>query len=172
MPIVNLNTFYEQLNDLIDQPHEYNRLISRAIGELYGTAIVWEDGVPYSRDPATGFFVSLARPIITAGMYGKNIKDTYLRIDGVPTMGEQGFLIPRKALCTGLWAKSRNADNWSLELRKNGVPISLATVNISGSFGQATGLIVTLEAGDRIQLFANGTKIDFPIAGIELSWRL
>lgn len=166
------NVFYEELNRLGHDPQEYNRLLAKVIGDLQKQNIQWDNGVPYVFDPYTLKWVSTARPILVSSYYGRNQSSRYLKIGEVPSAEQQGFFVPRKAIVTGLWGKSRSVGNWILELRRNGSPITLASVVISGSFGSVIGLDVELNQDDWIQLYMNGTKVDYPIAGIELSWRL
>jgi len=165
---------YEELNRLGNEPHEYNRLLSKIIAELRdgGGLIQWDDGIPYIFDPLRLKWMSLSRSPQVASYYGQNQKRRYLKFGEVPSMGEQGWHVPRKAVVTGLWAKSRSVEKWYLELRRNGIPITLASVEINGSFGNSTTLDVDLEENDWIQLFMNGTKVDHPVACVELTWRL
>lgn len=87
-------------------------------------------------------------------------------------MSEQGFLIPRPATITGLWAKSRSQQAWTIEVRKNGIPITLVSVPVVTSKGYDGSIDVDLQPGDWIQLFLNGNAVEHPIACCELAWRL
>jgi len=135
-------------------------------------AIVWDSGVPYIYDPLRNKKLSLTRTIISSALYGGSISDSYLRLDGVATMAEQGFLLPRKATITGLWAKSRIGAGWYIEVRKNGVPITVSSVQIIAGSGLDGTIDIDLNQGDWVQLFAQGSAIKHPIAACELAWRL
>lgn len=171
---VDITKLFEQLNEAVDSPIEYNSIISKTVSDLINNfvSVTWVDGIAYLTEPVSGLNISTQRPVVTAGQYGLNLSNLYLKIDQVTTMGDQGFYLPRKAVVTGLWAKSRNNQSWQVQLRKNGNPISLASADIVNSFGQETGLSILLDEGDTLQLFASGTKIDHPIAGVEIAWRL
>lgn len=175
MPIP-LQELYEQFNRLVDKPHEYNRLLSSVLQDLYnsisGQSIVWDSGVPYILDPLRQKFLSLTRAVITSGWYGNSIEDRYLRLDGVVTMGAQGFVLPRPATITGLWAKSRSNGSWNIEVRKNGIPITLASVSIAAGSGSNDTIDLNLDQGDWIQFYLDGTAVEHPIAAVELAWRL
>lgn len=174
--MINLKELYEDLDRAIDKPHVYNRLISRVLQELQqniqSSSIVWDHGTPYIFDPFRQKLLSLTRPVVTAGAYGNSIDHRYLRLEGVATMGEQGFLIPRPATIVGLWAKSRSQASWTLEVRKNGIPITLVSVSVTGSMGRDNDIDADLNEGDWIQFYINGTAVEHPIASCELSWRL
>lgn len=164
--------FYEELNRLVNEPHEYNRLLARTIANFTQSMIQWQDGIPYILDPYRGKWVSFSRSPYVASYYGTNMSSRYLKFGEVASMSEQGLFIPKNAVVTGLWSKSRSTDNWILELRKNGSPITLASVDIVGSFGGVTTLDIDLDEGDWAQIFMNGAKVDHPVASLELTWRL
>ena len=168
---------FELLCDRIHDPREYSHIIAEAIDLLCNRSaeqeITWLDGIPYIKDPTRDKFISTFRPNLTTGWYGKNQKNRYLRMaGGVTTAGSAGYLVPRKAVITGLWAKSRNNTPWVIEVRRNDSPITLASVNIVGSFGKDLLLDVDLDEGDYLQFFLSGTGVDHPIASMEMAWRL
>jgi hypothetical protein len=175
MPPVCDNLF-ETLLSLIDKPYDYNQLIAKILCQLLQAAqqqqIVIDNGVPYFWDSDRSKMLSLARPIIRGGAYGEAIDSRYLKMEDVATAGAQGFLIPRKATLTGLWGKSRSNGNWTLEVRKNGSAITLASVIISSGSGQDSFVDLDLDEGDFVQFFAVGNDISHPIVAMEIAWRL
>lgn len=170
---VNFSTLFEDLVRNESHRFEYDRLLSEAIQTLAqgGAGIQWIDGVPYITDPGRSKNISLNRPEYTAGYYGLNQSSRYLRLDGVTTSANSGILLPRDAVITGLWGKSRSTGNWSIEIRRNGNPITLVSVNVVGSVGSDPELDVDLDAGDFIQFYMVGSGVDHPIAGVEIAWR-
>lgn len=176
MPLIPLQELYEQFNRLIDKPHEYNRLLSSLIAQLNdqlaGQTIVWDNGTPYIFDPLRQKYLSLTRTVITSAFYGNSIDDRYLRLDGVSMMGSQGFLVPRDGTITGLWAKSRSNGAWNIEVRKNGIPITLVNVTINSGSGYDNSVDIDIAQGDWLQLYLDGNAVQHPIAACELSWRL
>jgi len=167
---------FERLQDSMHQPEDYNHLLARTLQRicqaLSTSEITWYQGTPYLKDPDREKFLSANRPTLQSAYYGLNQKDRYLRMSGVTTAGNQGFLVPKPATITGLWAKSRSIGNWIIEARKNGNPITLVSVNITGSFGSDMLVDIDVEAGDYLQFFLNGNAVDHPIAAMEIAWRL
>jgi hypothetical protein len=169
------DNLFETLLSLIDKPYDYNQLIAKLLCQLLQAAqhqqIVIEDGVPYFWDSDRSKMLSLARPIIRGGANGNAIDSRYLKMDDVATAGDQGFLIPRPATLTGLWGKSRSTADWTLEVRKNGSNITLASVIISSGSGQDDFIDLDLDDGDYLQFYAIGNDISHPIVALELAWR-
>lgn len=172
---VDCENLFEVLISKIDKPHEHMHIIAellcKALDQAQETNIEYVGGVPMLLDPIRNKTLSLARPIINAGDHGRNKCDQYLKLADVHTAGEQGFLIPRKATITGLWAKSRSVGSWTVEARRNNVSLTLASANITGGQGSATNVDIDLDPGDTLQIFANGDGIDHPIAAVEIAWR-
>jgi len=166
---------FERLQESFHQPESYNHLLAKTLDHVcqivINGQINWVGGVPYSTDPLRGREISVNRVTLTSAYYGLNQSDRYLRIDGVTAAGSQGFLLPRKAIIAGLWAKSRSTGSWTIEARRNGSPITLASVVISSGFGSNDFIDVELIAGDFVQLFLSGTGVDHPIAAVEIAWR-
>lgn len=171
--MVDFNTLFERFNRLIDKPHEFNQLLVKTIidsANLFSIANV--NGVPVFQDTVRGKALSLTRPVFTASAFGNGITDRYLKIGEVPTQALQGMVMPRNATITGLWAKSRSTANWTIEVRKNGVPLSLVSLAITAGQGADPNVDMDLLAGDVLQVFANGSNISHIIAGVEVAWRV
>jgi len=172
---VDCDNLFELLMSKVDKPHEHTHIIAellcKALANSATGAIEYVDGVPMHPDPVRGKTLSTARPVVIGSAHGRNKCDMYLKIGDVPSAGLQGFLLPRKATITGLWAKSRSAANWTIEARRNGVSLTLASTLVSGGKGSATNVDIDLDAGDVLQIYANGDGIDHPIAAVEIAWR-
>jgi len=173
MPIP-LQQLYEEFNRRIDKPHEFNRLLSSIIAELAAGSpfIVQQGGMFYMLDNYRGEYLSLARPIITAGFYGNNVTNRYLRQDEVTMAGGSGFTIPRDATITAAWGKSRNTGGWNAEIRKNGIPITLVSIPIVSGIGYDDTVNIPLDAGDYIEFYLSGTGVEHPLVACELAWRI
>lgn len=173
---LNLNELFPRLDKAINDPHEYTHRLTAFLAEIaqlsQTTSFTYVDGVPYTFDPVREKYLSLSRAIFDSSFYGNNIINTYLRSGLVPTAGEQGFLLPRDATITALWGKSRSHGNWNLEIRKNGVPITVASVLISNAFGYDSNTDIDLNAGDWVQFYLNGTSVQHPIVACEIAWRI
>lgn len=173
---VDCDNLFELLMSKVDKPHEHMHIIAELLCKALQTSSVnnieYVGGVPMHPDQSRGNKVlSLSRPIIHAGVLGENKCNQYLKISEVPSAGAQGFLIPRKATITGIWAKSRSAANWTIEARRNNVSLTLASATVSGGQGSSLGVDIDLDAGDCLQIFANGDGIAHPVAAVELAWR-
>lgn len=172
---LNAQELFEKLVDTIDKPIEYSRLISGMLSDLVAQSaaqqIVLIDGVPYNLDTGRQKVLSLTRPVFQAAAHGANVSSRYLVTDGVPTAGPQGFYVPRDATITALWAKSRSNGPWSIEVRKNGANLTLASLAVIGSASANPQLNIDVSAGDWLQLFLVGTGVQHPIAALELAWR-
>lgn len=171
--MVNFNELFEQFNRLIDKPLDYNQLLVKSLVDAQGLVSVQVvNGVPVFQDAIRSKTLSLARPVFTASAFGNNMSDRYLKIGEVPAQGSQGMVMPRDATITGLWAKSRSTGNWTIEIRKNGIPLSLVGLAISGGQGADPNVDMDLNAGDVLQVFANGSNMSHIVAGIEVAWRV
>jgi hypothetical protein len=170
-PPYDYKKLFELLGERVNNQHDYNHVISWFIQGLSATNIVWFDGTPHLEDPTRGKLLSIGRPVFTAGYYGLNQKNRYLRMSEVTMAGDQGLYMPRPATITAMWGKSRSTGAWSAEVRKNGIPITLISVPIIGSFGSDITLNIDVDAGDHIQFYMNGMSVDHPIVGVELAWR-
>ncbi len=168
--MVDFNTLFEDLDALIDKPHDYNSLLVRALMQT-SAAFEWSGGVAFSFDPTRGKNLSVSRPVYNAGVYGLNHSNLYLRVAGVTTAGGAGIIVPRSATITALFAKSRSGTAWAIEVRKNDVPITLVSVPVVGGFGSDPQLDIDVDAGDTLEFYLSGSGVDHPIAGLEIAWR-
>ena len=152
--------FFEQLQEAMKQPEDYNHLLARTLNELCGllattqiTPLIQVGGVAYYIDVLRGKKLSTHRVTMNGSYYGLGQASRYLKLGEVTSAGSQGFLVPRPATITALWAKSRSTGSWTIEARKNGSPITLVSVSITSSFGSSMALDVDVAAGDHLQLF-------------------
>jgi len=174
--IFNRDTFFEDSNDRIDKPIDYNHLIASLFGDILDTLleqnIIFVDGIGYHLDTSRNKFLSVNRHFITAGAYGLTVTDRYLKVAEVPTAGDQGLRMMRAGTLTGIVAKSRSSAAWELEVRKNGVPITLVNLSVAGGGTSNPSIDVDFAEGDHIQIFAEGINISHPIVQIEYAWRI
>lgn len=171
-PTYDQKKFFEELVERIDKPIEYSHLIARFLSQLSTNQLVVMVGdIPYVQDPIRGKLLSCARTIFTASYYGLNQSSRYLRIDGVTSAGNQGILMPRNGTVTAMTAKSRSTGIWNFEVRKNGIPTTVAGITVTSSLGNDPILDVDFNAGDFLQFYMNGAGIDHPIVSVEIAWR-
>jgi hypothetical protein len=165
-----LQELFEELNKRIDKPIDYNHILGEVLSHSFNFQGSQIDGIWYSLDPTRGKYLSVARTILTAGQYGMNQASRYMRLNDIPMMST-GFLMPRDAVLTGIWAKSRSIGGWNIEVRKNDAPITLVSVPIINGSGADLSLNFDLSAGDVLQIYQNGSGIDFPIGALEFAWK-
>lgn len=176
LTLFEIQNLLEELLRLQDSPYAYNNLIARLLNDLWSMAaagtITYDGGVPYTLDPIRQKFLSLARPVFSAGGHGFGVTNRYLQLSGdVASMGQQGILLPRAATITAIAAKSRSTGSWLFEVRRNGVNITVASQAVAAGSGSNPNLDIDLDAGDWLQFYAGGTNIAFPEATVELAWR-
>ena len=167
---------FERLQRAHHHTEDYNHLLARTLNDLcrctFISGVKWVDGMPYLWDLSRSKWISLSRVTLQTAYYGLNQANRYLRVGTVTSCGAQGFLCPRPAVLTAIWAKSRSILTWTVEARKNGIPITLASANIINSFGSDLTLNVDVDAGDWLQVYLSGNSVDHPIAAVEFAWRL
>ena len=167
--------FFEKLQDASHQTEDYNHLLARTLNEICQTtsigAIQWSDGVPFIYDPIRMKHLSLNRALVPAGFYGTNGTDLYLRVSDVPSAGKQGFYCERNGTITALWAKSRSIGAWTLEVHKNGIPITLVSATINGGKGGDRDTDIDVSSGDWLQFYLNGTGVSYVNAFVEIAYR-
>jgi hypothetical protein len=174
LPPISLQTLFEDLMNNESHRERYNQLLARFI-QNFSTSlgiVTWTDGVPYILDPVRFKQISANRQIYMAGYYGQNQGTRFLKIEGVTTVGNHGILMPRNAVITGLFAKSRSTGNWSVNIKKNDNPTTLVNIPVVGSLGSNMNLNVDLNANDYAQIELVGSGVDHPTVGLEIAWRL
>lgn len=174
--IFDKDTFFEDLNNAYHDPHEYNHLISQIINEILNVQleqnIIFVDGIGYHLDTSRNKFIAVNRHFITAGAYGLTVTDRYLKVAEVATAGDQGVKMMRKGTITGIVAKSRSTATWTLEVRKNGVPLTVVSLTVGSGGTSNESIDVDFNKDDVIQIFIDGTNVEHPIVQIEHAWRI
>ena len=169
-----LQELFEALNDRIDKPIEYNHILTSIIQQIAAGSGLFTiaDGMVFFSDPSRTKDITVNRSNISGNIYSPNVVNRYMRIGKVPMQSDQGWNIPRDAVITGLWAKSRSTGSWSIEVRKNGVPVTLVSVPVVSGIGSNFGLDFDVDKDDWLQLYVSGTDVDYPIASLEIAYRL
>jgi len=175
---LNKDAFFERLEERVSDPQAYNHLLSGAIADLIemienaDASIIFIDGYAYHYHPTIGKTLSIEKQIITATDYGENVTNRYLRVGRVPGQGEQGVIMPRDGTIMGIRAKCRNNASWTMEVRKNGAPITVASIPIVNGDGYANLVNIDFDEGDFLQIYLNGDNISYPITQVEVAWRV
>jgi hypothetical protein len=136
-------------------------------------ALAIVDGVMYSYDGTRSKWLSVDRKQYWAARDNGGVSNTYLyALDSVPT-SVTGYRVLRNGTITGLVAQTSANSTWTLQVRRNGVVTAIATLSLSATTGsQTTTTNVDVSQGDRLQLFASGSSIANPVAGLEIAWRI
>jgi hypothetical protein len=173
--IFNRNKFFEDLNARIDKPIDYNHMITQIIAEILDQMeeqeIFFVEGVGYHYDPVRQTYLSVDRNYTVAGGYGLKVKDRYLKIAEVPTAGEQGIRMPRAGTITGLSVKSRSTADYYIEIRRNGVPLTLVSMLVENGGTHNNAINIDFSEGDHLQIYLDG-EAEHPIAQLECAWRV
>lgn len=142
---------------------------SAPTNNLADGAIAIIDDILSTYDDTRGKFISVDRHQLHSGRKGR-ATNIYLRIagDGIPS-NVSGYVVPRNAVIVAISAGTETAKTWTLEIHVNGS--SVATLSCTGIATYATDRNVNVSAGDKIQFFASGTAIPWPVAMVELGWR-
>lgn len=115
-------------------------------------------------DPA-GNYVDVAAAMGLSFRAGRsaNATNIYLRdADGVPS-NLSPYILPFDAYLIGISASTDGAETWTAEVHKELSLISGATLDITAAdSGQRSDLEISLNAGDEINLYCNGTAINRP----------
>ena len=174
LPPSSLETLFQDLMGSESHRERYNQLLTRMLGDLATQigAVTWIAGVPYIYDPLRIKQISTQRQIYMSGCYGQNQSDRFLKIEGVTTISDQGILMPRYAVITGLFGKSRSSSAWAIEVKKNNNPTTLVALPVIGSAGSDMNLDVNLNVGDLVQIKMVGSGVDHPTVGLEIAWRI
>jgi len=174
--MADFRNLFEQFLSYTDKPYDYNLLLCKLFDELLnaqqGQTIYHDSGMVYVFDPIRQKKLSLARPLIRAGTHGEGVTNRYLRMDDVAAAGFQGFPVTRPATITAVLARSRSTSPWLVEIRRNGVSLTLVSVPVTARVGYDNLVNIDIEPGDWLQIYAAGTSIEHPIAAVEIAWRL
>lgn len=173
--IFDRNKFFEALNNTYHDPREYNHLLASIIADLLeqsdSSDIFFVGGVGYHYDSTRDKFLSLDRNYPVAGAYGQVVKDRYLKIAEVATQGEQGLRMSRAGTILGLSVKSRSTASYFMEIRKNGIALTLVSMLVEGGGTHSSDIDIDFNEGDHLQFYLDG-EAEHPIAQLELAWRV
>ena len=131
----------------------------------------WIGGHAYSIDLTRAKKISLSRQTVMASWDSKTVSNRYLKMGSIPLMSDNGILIPKNSVLTGLWASSQNTDNWVAEIRLNNSATPIASLNVTNKKGKNLNLNLDVVEDDLVQIFLNGTNIINPIVFLEYAYR-
>lgn len=130
------------------------------------------NGYPVFNDPSRGDkTLTIARNTFSAGKSGK-AKNVYLFTEDRLSMNKTGVRMARKGTITMISVQNSTSNTFTLEVRRNGVLTSLASVVVTAALGnEDVSVNVDFNQGDLLQFYIDGTARD-PHAWIEVAWRV
>lgn len=132
---------------------------------LSGIAYVDGDDV-YFYDSTRDKDLGVAILEIGCGRNSANTTNQYLRtFNGVP-MNQTGVALPWDAtLIGGVAMGARNDQTWTIRLRKNDSATNIASLTVTNAYeNHVTTADIDFDEGDRIQIYMEGTNINYPLA--------
>lgn len=109
---------------------------------------------------------TLSTSIVTAdfGSNSSTATNTYLELEGAVASNLNGFVLPFNATLVGIsMSENLNSQTWTAEVRSNGSATVLDSLTITNAYSNYTYSSDTnFSAGDRIQVYINGTSIEYP----------
>jgi len=105
---------------------------------------------------------SLTKTIQVLGGKNGNTTNSYLKgLDSI-YMNQSPFILPFNATLLYISAATDGNFTWSAEVHVNEVLVTGAFLNISATNSGYSSYNINFNAGDKVQLYCNGTLIDHP----------
>lgn len=105
------------------------------------------------------------------GRDNQNNSNEYLRA-GEFTSNQSSYRLLRNMTLIGISAQTNGNGTWNVRVRKNGVNTNLATLSITAAAGaQSSSFNVDFNAGDKIEVFCDGSNINRPFVVLEFAER-
>lgn len=132
---------------------------------LSGVAYVDGDDV-YFYDTTRSKDLGVAILQIGCGRNSANTTNQYLRTFNGTPMNQTGVALPWDAtLIGGAAMGSRNDQTWTIRLRKNGSATNLASLTVTNAYeNHIMTADIDFDEGDRVQIYMEGTNINYPQA--------
>jgi hypothetical protein len=132
---------------------------------LSGIAYVDGDDV-YFYDTTRSKDLGVAILEIGCGRNSANTTNQYLRTYNGTPMNQTGVALPWDAtLIGGAAMGSSNTQTWTVRLRKNDSATNIASLTVTNAYeNHVTNANIDFDEGDRIQIYMEGTNINYPQA--------
>jgi len=127
----------------------------------------------YDKSNSRNKWLSVQREFMTFnGRDNQNNSNEYARCGGSFTSNQSSARLIRNATLVGISIQTNGAVAWTAEVRKNGAPAVLASLASGGLAGAQDGTQnVDFNAGDKIDVFINGSSVDRPLIRLEFAYR-
>lgn len=125
-----------------------------------------DDGDVYFYDPTREKDLGVAILEIGCGRNSANTTNQYLRTYNGTPMNQTGIALPWDATLIGGAAMGAvNTQTWTVRLRKNDSATNIASLTVTNSYeAHVTNADIDFDEGDRIQIYMEGTNINYPQA--------
>lgn len=132
----------------------------------------WVDGVPYSYDLSRAKKISLNRNTYSFYWDSPIVSNRYLKFQNIPSMSDNGILIPKNSVILGIYAQSKSLGNWTAQIRRNNLNAPIHSLVVSNGKAKDMNLNIDIVEDTVIQIYAQGTIIKNPMVHIELAYKL
>jgi hypothetical protein len=107
--------------------------------------------------------------ILFTGRENNNNKNEYAYLGLVNTFST-GWRAPFAGTIVGLCAQTEVADTWTMRVRKNGAAANIASLAMVASDGATDNTLnVDFVAGDRLQVYIDGSGVHSPVMKVEIA---
>lgn len=126
----------------------------------------------YDKTNARNRFLSVARMFLGfTGRDNANNANEYARF-GAFTSNQSSARLMKNMVLVGMSIQTSGAETWTARVRKNGVATNLASLAASAVEGaQTSALDIDFTAGDKIEVYIDGTSVNRPIILLEFAER-
>lgn len=125
-------------------------------------------------DQTRSKWLSTDKAQFSAGEKGLT-KNKYLLTFDSQAINLTGYRMVRDGTITAIAAQTRNAETWTLRVRKNGSATNIQSLAMTAIDGNHSNTVnVDVDEGDRIQFYAETTTmfgIRDPLVWVEIAWR-
>lgn len=126
----------------------------------------------YDKTNSRNKFLSMYRMHMAfSGRDNQNNSNEYLRA-GEFTSNQSSYRLIKNMTLIGISAQTNGAETWTARVRKNGVVTNLASLALSAVAGaQDATLNVDFTAGDKVEVYCDGSSVDRPFVTLEFAER-
>lgn len=107
------------------------------------------------------------------GRDNANNTNEYMRLGGAFTSNQSSARLIRNATLVGISAQTFGAETWTVRVRKNGSATNEYSFAVSAVDGaQNNGVNVDFNAGDKIEVYCDGSNVNRPVVTLEFAPRI
>jgi len=127
----------------------------------------------YDKSNSRDKFLSVYRMYLGfTGRDNSNNTNEYARFGGQFTSNQSSARLMKNMTLIGMSIQTNGAETWTARVRKNGAVTNLASLAASAATGaQASNYNLDFDAGDKVDVFIDGSSIDRPVIVLEFAER-